>query len=87
MESCISGQRPHHTLLTGLQRSAEGCLTAPGPDAGGGEYGDKVPLYVGLPLGGNALGMYVIHQAWCVDHLYNTVTYDLGPTRERCHRA
>lgn len=34
-----------------------------------------------------ALGVYAIHQAWCVDHLYHTVTYDLGLTQEQCHRA
>lgn len=26
-----------------------------------------------------ALGTFAIHQAWCLDHLYNTVAYDLGP--------
>lgn len=26
-----------------------------------------------------ALGMYAVHQAGRVNHLYNTVTYDLGP--------
>lgn len=30
---------------------------------------------------GKALGTLALHQAWCVDHLCNTVTYDLGPGR------